>query len=145
MKRIHEIKKNGVMHASPRQHALQLRVLIQRGKNHTAGFHLRARALDLGNAGADRVNHPPDPCCDRRDLTRRLTSAAVGLEPRYHTFHCYNDILVHNMLMQTMLVQNSSTSFTSTSSEEDRRSVDPSLLREETAKQASDSRERCWI
>ncbi len=48
----------------------------------------------------------------------------------------HNDILIHNMLVQTMLVQllyeSSSTSSTSTSSEEDRRSIEPSLRGEET-------------
>ncbi len=48
---------------------------------------------------------------------------------RKNTAH--NDILAHNMLVQTILVQllyeSSATSSTSTSSEEDRRSVEPSL------------------
>ncbi len=78
-----------VSYNEPRMTVMQQHALTHGGKNRNAVFQPRARALDLRNAGGDRVSpsptHPPDPCAMTRDLSRHCASATAGPEPRDHT------------------------------------------------------------
>ncbi len=137
----------------------------------SAGFrHERALDLGNagGNRESPSLTRPPDPCaiptisiaatprsvpsesgmyCSGEKLNQPLLfflerADCASSAPR--TFCCLewsNDIRLQYACANNKLCESSSTSSMSTSSEEDRQSVDPFLWREETAGRASDPRE----